>query len=65
MLKNEHLMREYDLGSVHRIITGAAPLGLETAEDLQRIQPTWSILQAYGTRHPSRSWYLGSSINLM
>lgn len=41
-------MKKYDLSSVRQIITGAAPLGLETAEDLQRIQPTWSILQAYG-----------------
>ena len=48
MLKNEDLMKKYDLSSVRQIITGAAPLGLETAEDLQKIQPTWAILQAYG-----------------
>ncbi|KAL1959914.1 hypothetical protein VTO42DRAFT_582 [Malbranchea cinnamomea] len=48
MLKNEALMKQYDLSSVRQIITGAAPLGVETAEDLHRIQPTWSILQAYG-----------------
>ena len=48
MLKNESLMKQYDLSSVRQIITGAAPLGLETAEDLHRIQPTWQILQAYG-----------------
>ena len=48
MLKNESLMKQYDLRSVRQIITGAAPLGLETAEDLHKIQPTWQILQAYG-----------------
>ncbi|KAG5291508.1 AMP dependent CoA ligase [Histoplasma ohiense] len=48
MVKNEELMKKYDLGSVHSIITGAAPLGLETAEQLGKLQPSWSILQAYG-----------------
>ncbi|EDN02484.1 hypothetical protein HCAG_00348 [Histoplasma mississippiense (nom. inval.)] len=48
MVKNEELMKIYDLGSVHSIITGAAPLGLETAEQLGKLQQSWSILQAYG-----------------
>ncbi|EGC46875.1 AMP dependent CoA ligase [Histoplasma capsulatum var. duboisii H88] len=48
MVKNDELMRKYDLGSVHSIITGAAPLGLETAEQLGKLQPSWTILQAYG-----------------
>lgn len=48
MVKNEALMKKFDLSSVRQVISGAAPLGLETAEDLHRIQPNWSILQAYG-----------------
>nr|KMM67454.1 4-coumarate-CoA ligase 2 [Coccidioides posadasii RMSCC 3488] len=48
MVKNESLMKKYELNSVRHIITGAAPLGNETAEDLHRVYPTWSILQAYG-----------------
>lgn len=48
MVKNEELMKKYDLSSVRSIITGAAPLGLETAEQLGNLQPSWSILQAYG-----------------
>ncbi|EEH46636.1 uncharacterized protein PADG_02734 [Paracoccidioides brasiliensis Pb18] len=48
MVKNEELMRRFDLSSVRSIITGAAPLGLETAEQLGNLQPSWSILQAYG-----------------
>lgn len=48
-MKKEELLKKYDLRSVRHIITGAAPLGIETAEDLSKIQPTWKILQAYGT----------------
>ncbi|PGH09791.1 hypothetical protein GX51_00478 [Blastomyces parvus] len=48
MVKNEALLNKYDLGSVRSIVTGAAPLGLETVEQLGRLQPSWSILQAYG-----------------
>ncbi|EEP79140.1 hypothetical protein UREG_03986 [Uncinocarpus reesii 1704] len=48
MVKNGKLMKKHDLSSVRHIITGAAPLGNETAEDLHRLYPTWSILQAYG-----------------
>ncbi|KKZ65685.1 hypothetical protein EMCG_01247 [[Emmonsia] crescens] len=48
MVKNEELMKKYELSSVRSIITGAAPLGLETAEQLGNLQPSWSILQAYG-----------------
>lgn len=39
--------------SVRGIFTGAAPLGTETADDLQKIYPKWAIRQGYGTRsHP-------------
>ncbi|KAI2030138.1 hypothetical protein LOZ45_001675 [Ophidiomyces ophidiicola] len=48
MVKDPELMKKYDLRSERHIITGAAPLGNETAEDLHNLQPKWSILQAYG-----------------
>ncbi|KAK2813974.1 hypothetical protein FQN50_000378 [Emmonsiellopsis sp. PD_5] len=48
MVKNAELMNKYDLSSVRSLITGAAPLGAETAEHLSRLQPSWSVLQAYG-----------------
>jgi ribosome assembly protein SQT1 len=48
MTKNQDTLAKYDLSSVFSIFTGAAPLGKETAEDLQRIFPTWAIRQGYG-----------------
>lgn len=42
------MLDKYDLGSVLSIFTGAAPLGQETAEDLQKIFPSWNIRQGYG-----------------
>lgn len=51
MVKNNQLMKKHDLSSVRHVITGAAPLGNETAEDLHKLQPSWSILQAYGMLH--------------
>ncbi|KAI9812296.1 MAG: hypothetical protein M1827_004745 [Pycnora praestabilis] len=48
MTKNRGLCKKYDLDSVEAIFTGAAPLGAETAADLQELQPTWKIRQGYG-----------------
>lgn len=48
MTKNKALLDKYDLSSVWSLFTGAAPLGKETAEDIQRIFPSWSIRQGYG-----------------
>jgi acyl-coenzyme A synthetase/AMP-(fatty) acid ligase len=48
MTKNAKLLAKYDLSSVWSIFTGAAPLGQETAEDLQKIFPDWKIRQGYG-----------------
>lgn len=48
MTKNKDTLAKYDLGSVWTIFTGAAPLGKETAEDLQNIFPSWAIRQGYG-----------------
>jgi ribosome assembly protein SQT1 len=48
MTKNKDLLSKYDLSSVWSLFTGAAPLGQETAEDLQKIFPSWKIRQGYG-----------------
>lgn len=69
MTKNQNTLAKYDLSSVWAIFTGAAPLGQETAEDLNRIFPTWAIRQGYGltetctvvtSTDPSDIWF-GSS----
>ncbi|OJD15233.1 hypothetical protein AJ78_04494 [Emergomyces pasteurianus Ep9510] len=73
MVKNGELLEKYDLSSVRSIITGAAPLGLETAEQLGNLQPSWSILQAYGltettavaTTTSSHDIFFGSSGSLL
>jgi len=41
-------MDKYDLSSVRSVYTGAAPLGKETADGLQKIIPSWAIRQGYG-----------------
>lgn len=48
MAKNKPLLDKFDLSSVQSIFTGAAPLGKETAEELQSQYPGWAIRQGYG-----------------
>ncbi|EXJ80515.1 hypothetical protein A1O1_08661 [Capronia coronata CBS 617.96] len=48
MVKNQELLKKYDLTSVLSIFTGAAPLGKETAEDLAAQYPAWKVRQGYG-----------------
>lgn len=48
MTKNQSVCRKFDQSSVQSIFTGAAPLGAETAEELQKIYPSWKIRQGYG-----------------
>lgn len=50
MTKNKAVLDKYDLSSVWSIFTGAAPLGEETAADLQKIFPSWKIRQGYGKK---------------
>ena len=49
MAKSHQACSKYDLSSVNAIFTGAAPLGAETAEELQKLYPSWRIRQGYGT----------------
>lgn len=48
MAKSYQACSKYDLSSVKTIFSGAAPLGAETAEDLQKLYPSWMIRQGYG-----------------
>lgn len=73
MTKNAKELAKYDLSSVASIFTGAAPLGQETAEDLQKIFPSWKIRQGYGltetctvvsSSSPADIWF-GSSGSLL
>ena len=49
MVKSQRLCDKYDLSSVESIISGAAPLGAETAAELKKCYPTWVVRQGYGT----------------
>ncbi|KAI4108769.1 MAG: hypothetical protein LQ345_007093 [Seirophora villosa] len=48
MVKNKPVCDKYDLSSVVGLFTGAAPLGEETAAELQKQYPMWQIRQGYG-----------------
>jgi ribosome assembly protein SQT1 len=69
MVKNKKLMGTFDLSSVRYVFSGAAPLGQETARELAKQYPTWTIRQGYGltetctavtSSHPDDIWF-GSS----
>ena len=63
MLKNKAILDKFDLSSVSGFFTGAAPLGEETAESLQKQYPSWKIRQGYGIIHQavhSGPWLIGS-----
>ncbi|KAB8218721.1 hypothetical protein BDV33DRAFT_192525 [Aspergillus novoparasiticus] len=73
MLRNHEVCKKYDLSSVKSLFTGAAPLGMETAEDFQKIYPGVTVRQGYGltetctvvaSTHPN-DIFLGSSGNLI
>lgn len=73
MVKQKQLCDKFDLSSVKSIFTGAAPLGAETAEDLNKQYPKWRIRQGYGLTEtctvvcsstPNDIWF-GSSGSLL
>jgi ribosome assembly protein SQT1 len=73
MTKSQEVLKKYDFSHVKAVFTGAAPLGKETAEDLQKIYPSWAIRQGYGltetstvvcSTRPSDVWF-GSSGSLL
>lgn len=73
MTKNKPILDKFDLSSVWSLFTGAAPLGPETAEDIQKLFPSWKIRQGYGltetctvvcSTSPKDIWF-GSSGSLL
>ncbi|PWY85856.1 acetyl-CoA synthetase-like protein [Aspergillus sclerotioniger CBS 115572] len=69
MLRNQETCSKYDLSSITSLFTGAAPLGVETAADFQKLYPNVIVRQGYGltetstvvcSTHPS-DIFLGSS----
>ncbi|PYH41063.1 acyl--CoA ligase [Aspergillus saccharolyticus JOP 1030-1] len=69
MIRNAETCAKYDLSAVKSVFTGAAPLGMETAEDFQKLYPKVTIRQGYGltetstvvtSTHPWDVWF-GSS----
>lgn len=48
MVKQKETCARYDLSSVTAVFTGAAPLGAETAVELNSQYPKWKIRQGYG-----------------
>lgn len=48
MTNNKAVLDKYDLSSVREIYSGAAPLGSETASQLQEQHPSWTIRGIYG-----------------
>ncbi|KAF2454031.1 phenylacetyl-CoA ligase-like protein [Lineolata rhizophorae] len=53
MTKSKAMMDKFDLSCVESIFTGAAPLGQETADELQAQYPKWQIRQGYGLTETS------------
>lgn len=53
MAKNKATCDKFDLSSVTTVWTGAAPLGMETAEDMHRLWPHWLLRQGYGMTESS------------
>lgn len=53
MLRNKKTCQKYDLSSVRFVYSGAAPLGNETIDEVQKMYPTWIIAQAYGMKLPA------------
>lgn len=73
MTKQQPTISKYDLSCVNSVFTGAAPLGAETAEELQKMYPSWKIRQGYGLTEtctvvcssPETDIYFGSSGSLL
>jgi len=62
LLKNPEICAKYDLSSLRFMCTGAAPLGAETHEDVERSFPGLKIGQAYGMTETA-TLVIGSGIN--
>jgi acyl-coenzyme A synthetase/AMP-(fatty) acid ligase len=48
LLRAKEMCQNYDLSSVRFVFSGAAPLGEEVMNEVEKRFPTWKIGQAYG-----------------
>ncbi|KAJ4259697.1 hypothetical protein NW762_007628 [Fusarium torreyae] len=53
LLSSQAECAKYDLSTVRFIFSGAAPLGKETALDMNKVWPSWNICQGYGLTETS------------
>ncbi|EWZ28975.1 hypothetical protein FOZG_17274 [Fusarium oxysporum Fo47] len=53
MLSNRELCSRYDLSSVRFAFSGAAPLGVETMQEVLKVYPNWHLGQGYGLTETS------------
>ncbi|KAG8525808.1 uncharacterized protein KY384_000568 [Bacidia gigantensis] len=53
MKNNPEVLKKFDLTSVETVFTGAAPVGPETAEQMQKQHPKWLVRQGYGLTETS------------
>ncbi|KAH6868988.1 hypothetical protein B0T10DRAFT_611671 [Thelonectria olida] len=65
MLENLELCRTYDLSSVRLLLSGAAPLGRETMEEILRVYPKWHLCQGYGLTETSSVVTSTSELDIM
>lgn len=73
MVNNAAACAKFDLSSVTSIFTGAAPLGVETSQAIQKLYPSWHIRQGYGltetataiSSSPPHDVWLGSCGSLL
>ncbi|VZH90205.1 unnamed protein product [Fusarium fujikuroi] len=50
LLQNKSKCVSYDLSSLEWVTSGAAPLGVETIESMQKLWPRWKVGQGYGEK---------------
>jgi acyl-CoA synthetase (AMP-forming)/AMP-acid ligase II len=66
LVRSRELLATFDTTSVNKIVTGAAPMGPETAKQLTKQFPNWHLCQGYGMTETATvvSWTSQSDISL-
>ncbi|KAL1877563.1 hypothetical protein VTK73DRAFT_8552 [Phialemonium thermophilum] len=64
MLSSAKECLKYDLSSVRVLLTGAAPAGRETIDELLKVYPNWRVCQAYGMTETSTVVLLTSELDI-
>lgn len=57
MTRESEECNKYNLDSVRMVMSGAAPLGEETVQDMRKLWPKWRIGQGYGKSLHSIKFY--------